>query len=67
MRNEDDTQPIVFMDLAMPIMDGYLCAKLIREVEKEKGLNPAVIVGLSAYSYKEVTKEFEKSGMDHYL
>lgn len=38
------------MDIAMPVMDGYQSAKLIREYEQQTQTRPAYIIGLTAHS-----------------
>lgn len=34
----------VLMDLSMPVVDGYTSSRWIREFEKERGLEPCVLV-----------------------
>lgn len=41
---------LVFMDIEMPIMDGYSATKLIRKYEKEQGIKPSIIFFASAYT-----------------
>ncbi len=58
---------IVFMDVQMPIMDGYQATKLIRAWEKEKGLQPHFIVALTAYALKEEQEKCLAAGCDQHL
>ena len=58
---------IVFMDIQMPVMDGYLATKSIREYEKEEGLSPTPIVGLSAFSSVEDVEKAMETGCTSYL
>ena len=54
---------MVFMDVQMPIMDGYTATKLIRE----KGYNDLIICGLSANALKEDLQRADEVGMTDYL
>ncbi|OLS23364.1 MAG: Signal transduction histidine-protein kinase BarA [Candidatus Heimdallarchaeota archaeon LC_3] len=54
-KNEYD---IVFMDLRMPILDGYSAMKHIREWEKQENKDQLLIVAVTAYS---MDYEYEKS------
>jgi PAS domain S-box-containing protein len=42
---------IVFMDLQMPVMDGFDASRLIREWEKEKKIKPTPIIAISAQTF----------------
>jgi len=44
---------IVFMDFSMPIMNGFECAKSIRQYEKDFDLKQSIIIGISAHSTKD--------------
>jgi two-component system, sensor histidine kinase and response regulator len=57
---------LVFMDLQMPIMDGYEAIKIIRESEKEFGLHLPIIAFSAHASQSEIEKCF-KMGFDNYL
>lgn len=49
---------LVFMDMQMPVMDGYTATREIRKFEKENGMESTPVVALTAYALKE---EIEKS------
>lgn len=51
------TFDIVFMDIQMPIMDGYTATRKIRQWEREQGRVPTPIVGLTAVALKEEIQE----------
>lgn len=44
---------LVFLDMEMPVMDGYTAARMIREWEKETGRKPLPIIALTANALKE--------------
>ncbi|QQS55568.1 MAG: response regulator [Candidatus Competibacteraceae bacterium] len=48
-----NTYDLVFMDVQMPVMDGYTATRLIREWEREQQRSPVPIVALTANALKE--------------
>ncbi|HLP71710.1 MAG TPA: response regulator [Bacteroidales bacterium] len=52
---------IILMDIQLPVMDGYMSAKLIREIRKD-----AVIIAQTAYGYRG-DREKMASSFDDYL
>ena len=64
MRNTSEEVDFIFMDINMPVMDGYRATELIR---KESRFDKVVIVSLTALvSEHEIEKMFD-SGMNGYL
>jgi Response regulators consisting of a CheY-like receiver domain and a winged-helix DNA-binding domain len=55
---------LIFMDVQMPDIDGYMLANIIRSKNLER---KPIIVGVSAHAYKEDIEEAIKSGMDDYI
>ncbi|NPA55710.1 MAG: response regulator [Epsilonproteobacteria bacterium] len=53
---------LIFMDLQMPIMDGYEATKLIRAIDKD-----IPIVALTANAMKEDIEKTKKAGMNKHL
>ena len=49
---------LIFMDMQMPVMDGYTATREIRRLQKEANYRPTPIVALTAYALKE---EIDKS------
>jgi len=49
---------LVFMDIQMPVVDGHVATRMIRDWEREKGTKPVPIVALTAHALKE---EIERS------
>ncbi len=58
---------MIFMDCEMPNVDGYEATRMIRELEKEKGLPTIPIVALTAHALDEVRKKCLQSGMNDFL
>ncbi len=58
---------LVFMDVAMPRMDGYECTRKIREYEKDKNLKAVPIIGLSGNVRQEHHDMGYEAGMTKYM
>jgi len=58
---------VIFMDVQMPVMNGYEATKKIREYELENHLTPVKIVAMTAAAMKEDIEECLRVGMDNYL
>jgi len=58
---------LVLMDLDMPDMDGFESAARMRQLEREKGWPPAVILALSAHVMPEYAGRIREAGMDGQL
>ncbi len=59
----EDDYDIVFMDIQMPVMDGYRACELIKtELKKDQ-----FIVGLSANAFDEDKEKAAEVGMDDYI
>ena len=66
LMKEGEIYGIIFMDLEMPMMNGYEATEKIREIEKAKKYQRTYICALSATNNKETTDLCKKSGMDNY-
>ena len=55
---------IIFMDIQMPIMNGYEATKLIRNIKTGQNVP---IIAITAGTEKEVKEKCIKSGMDDYI
>ncbi len=57
----------VLMDLLMPVMDGFACAREIRRQERERGLAPMPILAVSALEDPAVRERCRQAGIDAQL
>jgi PAS domain S-box-containing protein len=58
---------VIFMDIHMPVLDGFEAAKKILELEKTAGLAHTPIIMLTANILKETKEMIIKSGIDGYM
>lgn len=59
---------IIFLDISMPVKNGFEMANEYRGICKERGVKEAQIVLLSAYVYDdEMQKKLSDASIDHYL
>ncbi len=66
-KSDKQTYKVVFMDCSMPIKDGYIVTREIRDLQ-EKGVIPKIqIVAVTASNYPSDIKRCFDSGMDDYL
>lgn len=64
MKNSYD---MIFMDIAMPIMDGIESTHKILEYEKENNLPHVPIVAITANALKGDREKFMREGLDEYI
>ena len=58
---------LVFMDMQMPVMDGYTATSLIRVWERENGLERTPIVALTAFALQGDEQKSLDAGCDGYV
>jgi CheY-like chemotaxis protein len=63
----ENNYDLVFMDIQMPGLDGYETTIAMRKYEKERGLAPTRIIGLTAYASTKDRDKCLGAGMDDYL
>lgn len=64
---KDNSYDMFFMDLQMPIMDGYTGKEKIRSYEKKNNLKRTPIIALSALSSSSEIEKAKKFGCDNDL
>lgn len=65
---QDWSPNLIWMDLRMPVMDGYKAVKAIREIEKEVPESPkTVIIALTAGTFQEERAVVLNAGCDDFL
>jgi len=58
---------LVFMDVQMPVMDGYTATRAIRSWEEAQGRERTPIVALTAYALKEDIQKSLDAGCDGHV
>ncbi len=58
---------VIFMDIHMPLMDGYEATEKIRMLEKENNQSPTPIVAVTANAVPEDREKCLNIGMDDYI
>jgi PAS domain S-box-containing protein len=58
---------LVFMDMQMPVMDGYAATRAIRQWEHEQGRPPVPIIALTAHALKGDEEKSMAAGCTAYL
>lgn len=67
-RADTNKYDIIFMDVQMPVMDGYQATAAIRDLESKNSKHShTVIIGMSANAFKEDVDKALACGMDDYI
>jgi len=65
--NADITYDIIFMDIQMPEMDGYVAIRFIREMERITGKSRTPIIVISAHVSGEDIQKCYNAGADDFI
>ncbi|MDX1809388.1 MAG: ATP-binding protein [Sulfurospirillaceae bacterium] len=66
MRKKNDYD-LIFMDIAMPVMDGVIATQEILKYESENNLSHVPIVAITANALKGDRERFMNEGLDEYI
>ena len=58
---------LIFMDIQMPIMDGYTATRMIRRHEEHSGHKRVTIVALTAHAYESDIQKCLEAGCDDHI
>ncbi len=58
---------LIFMDIQMPVLDGYQASREIRRIESERGAAKSPIVALTASAIKGEYEKCIAAGMDEFI
>ena len=58
---------LIFMDIQMPVMDGFEATRAIRDFEQQQGRQPVPITAMTAYALQGDRERCLKAGMDDYI
>jgi PAS domain S-box-containing protein len=64
---ERDWPDVVLLDLEMPVMDGYVAAQALRDMERARGLKRCLIVAISSNDEEHVVQRALAAGCDQYV
>ena len=63
---QENTYDLIFMDVQMPVMDGYVASRTIRDWEAKEGRRSTPIVALTAHALpEEINKSIEAGCNEH--
>jgi signal transduction histidine kinase/ActR/RegA family two-component response regulator len=62
-----DKYNLIFMDIQMPVMDGYEATRVIRSLEAENSRKRIPIVAMTANVFKEDIEKCIEAGMDDHI
>ncbi|PQE19311.1 histidine kinase protein [Rutstroemia sp. NJR-2017a BVV2] len=66
-KSESRKPDIIFMDVSMPVMDGFQASRHIRAYEREESLPAAVIIAVTGLASEESQREAYNSGINLFM
>jgi len=64
---QSENPTIICMDVSMPVMDGLVATRTIREIEARDNISRTPIIGVTAHALNGDKKKCLEAGMDDYL
>ena len=58
---------LIITDIQMPICNGFEFTRRVRQLEREKGLTPKLIIGISANDHQKISIEAKESGRAYHI
>ncbi|KAL4736605.1 hypothetical protein BDV11DRAFT_10681 [Aspergillus similis] len=66
-KNAAQRYDLILMDISMPVMDGIVATKEIRQFEEEMGLKRSRIMAVTGVASTDMQQRAEAAGVDEYL
>ncbi|KAL6234381.1 hypothetical protein BDW75DRAFT_241194 [Aspergillus navahoensis] len=66
-KNSPGRYDLILMDISMPVMDGIVATKEIRQFEEEKGLKRSRIMAVTGVASTDMQQRAQAAGIDEYL
>ena len=64
---EANSYDLIFMDIQMPLMDGYTATSMIRRIEEQGERKRATIIALTAHAYESDIRKCLDAGCDDHI
>lgn len=58
---------LIFMDIQMPVMDGYTATRMIRRIEERSGRRRTTIIALTAHAYESDIQKCLEAGCNGHI
>jgi PAS domain S-box-containing protein len=63
----EQSYDLIFMDIQMPVMDGYTATRMIRRLEERTGRKKTTIIALTAHAYESDIQKCLEAGCDGHI
>jgi CheY-like chemotaxis protein len=63
----EQSYDLIFMDIQMPVMDGYTATRMIRRHEEHYGRERTTIIALTAHAYESDIQKCLEAGCDDHI